>query len=489
MPSRSPLLVAIVLVAAACAPGVASAGDASPPPIDTAIAQAKASGKPLLIEFFTTWCGPCKMFEAKILPDPAIQRALGDVTWVRYDAERGPGVAAASRFGVSGYPTFLVLDEGGQVVVRNGGVDTDPAVFLALVRRATIAGLSEDKLRARLKASPADATLLLSAARWYDSRKRGAEAVGYYDRAIKADGANKAGVAADATWEVSHIRGGDRRREALVRDAADFARRFPASSHAYEALEIAVFSGDLPAAQTKALVAAYVTAHLDRADALNAVVYLALAAGVPDEAQRAAERQRALQPDDANPYDTLAEVLHHLGQSDRALALSDEGLRKAKPSERGPMQENRERFVRGKKEPWPDADAPRQRVQRWLAQASRVPSLDGDGNGAEEDRGGGPEQEVMAFYGAMRGILHDAAAACSRDRGKLSEAYVRFRLGDGEGPPRAVVVLEPDATPQLKKCLAGFFARARLPKAPLYTKGSVVDAVRFDEDKEDREEK
>jgi len=32
-------------------------------------------GKPLIVEFYTTWCGPCKLFDARVLPDH--ERSVG----------------------------------------------------------------------------------------------------------------------------------------------------------------------------------------------------------------------------------------------------------------------------------------------------------------------------------------------------------------------------------------------------------------------------
>jgi len=161
--ARHPHLALAVLLSSTVAYG---GEGATAPPLDQAIERARGEGKPLFIEFYTTWCGPCKVLEAKVLPLPEVQAALREVTFVRYDAEDGPGVAAAAKLNVSGYPTFVVLDERGTERLREMGVAPEPAKFIDLVGRAADAGLDEAAVRRRVAAAPRDGRMLLRAGRW-----------------------------------------------------------------------------------------------------------------------------------------------------------------------------------------------------------------------------------------------------------------------------------------------------------------------------------
>lgn len=61
--------------------------------------------KPILVDFFATWCMPCKMMEP-ILED--VSEAVGDsavIAKVDVDQERG----LAGEFGVMSIPTMFVL--------------------------------------------------------------------------------------------------------------------------------------------------------------------------------------------------------------------------------------------------------------------------------------------------------------------------------------------------------------------------------------------
>lgn len=72
---------------------------------------------PVLVDFFATWCGPCKMMQP-ILEDAAKQ--LGDrLKIVKVDVDRNP--LAASTFQVRGVPT-LVLFQKGKILWRESGV-------------------------------------------------------------------------------------------------------------------------------------------------------------------------------------------------------------------------------------------------------------------------------------------------------------------------------------------------------------------------------
>ncbi|MGM0944606.1 MAG: thioredoxin [Bacteroidota bacterium] len=72
---------------------------------------------PVLVDFFATWCGPCKMMQP-ILEDTA--RQLGEkVKIVKVDVDRNQ--LAASKFQVRGVPT-LILFYKGKILWRQSGV-------------------------------------------------------------------------------------------------------------------------------------------------------------------------------------------------------------------------------------------------------------------------------------------------------------------------------------------------------------------------------
>lgn len=65
---------------------------------------------PVLVDFFATWCGPCKMI-GPILEQVATEMG-GDALIYKIDVDNSPELA--SKYGVMSVPTLIVFKDGEQ---------------------------------------------------------------------------------------------------------------------------------------------------------------------------------------------------------------------------------------------------------------------------------------------------------------------------------------------------------------------------------------
>lgn len=85
----------------------------------------KVSKGKVLVDFFATWCGPCKML-APILEEIDERKEAGDLLIVKVDVDE-VGVVAA-KFGIQSIPT-LILFENGQAVKSSLGYMPKPQLL------------------------------------------------------------------------------------------------------------------------------------------------------------------------------------------------------------------------------------------------------------------------------------------------------------------------------------------------------------------------
>lgn len=124
--------------AAGPAPGMAWRG------WDRGLEEARASGRPVLVDVYTEWCGWCRRMKADVYSRAEVRDYIEDHFVVvaldaeasdaaRYEGRAFTSRTLAARFGVSGYPTTIFLRPDGAHLVNVPGY-LDPARFLQVLR-------------------------------------------------------------------------------------------------------------------------------------------------------------------------------------------------------------------------------------------------------------------------------------------------------------------------------------------------------------------
>jgi thioredoxin 1 len=93
-----------------------------------------ASDKPVLVDFWATWCPPCRMIAPMI--DALAERYEGSVSFYKLDIDENS--ATPQRYGIKSIPTLIVFS-GGREQERIVGAASKEAIARVVDKYVTVA--------------------------------------------------------------------------------------------------------------------------------------------------------------------------------------------------------------------------------------------------------------------------------------------------------------------------------------------------------------
>ncbi len=126
---------------------------------DEAINAAKAENKMIFMDFYTDWCGPCKMMMRDVFP----QKTVGDYmnkkfVCIKLNAEK-EGKELADLYQIKAYPTFIIINSDKKIIgTKIGGASADK--FISDIDRLIDPEKSPERLTERYKSGERTAELI-----------------------------------------------------------------------------------------------------------------------------------------------------------------------------------------------------------------------------------------------------------------------------------------------------------------------------------------
>ncbi len=101
--------------------------------LKSATAAAAKSGKPIVVVFSASWCGPCQVMKKDVYPSADVAALHDKFEWAYLDVDEEKNEKASKEFGVSGIPHIQFLDKAGKSLGNQVG-STSPGDFASTLK-------------------------------------------------------------------------------------------------------------------------------------------------------------------------------------------------------------------------------------------------------------------------------------------------------------------------------------------------------------------
>jgi thioredoxin-related protein len=192
--------------------------------------------KSVMVDFYTSWCGWCKVLDRNTYSDENVGK-IADAKFVsiKIDAEKGEGVALAKSYKITGYPTIVFFSADGNEIDRVVGYE-DASSFSRSLELAAAGGSKAvlDELQA--PDPPKDAKKWLIAANYYAQHNDRPKALDAFKKVVEYDPSDKLGQEEEAIYGVGFL-SNDSTQWSMLESAL---QQFPKREEAQEATMVLI---------------------------------------------------------------------------------------------------------------------------------------------------------------------------------------------------------------------------------------------------------
>jgi thioredoxin-related protein len=339
----------------AASPGVKAEITFLSGPLVEAVRRAEAEKKPVMIDFTTDWCRWCDTLDARTYSDRAVVAFVShNVVPIKIDAEKGEGIAIAKKYGVTGYPTILIMKASGEEIDRIiGYVEAEP--FLKTLQGYLRGENTLAAMNARLRTDSANPELHYQLSRKYMDRNDLQKASDHLHRLVALDPENTRGHNEQARFDIATVRLRLEKDPALLIDFTTSSPQAPLTKIAFSQL-IRFFLKQKDAENAKKYFLAYDVKWPDDVSMMNNYAWTCGEQEINlDHAAEVAKRAVTLSTkgsDRAMVLDTYATVQFHRGHIDEAINLEQKALSlltDLPPTKKKEYEASLDKFVKAKK--------------------------------------------------------------------------------------------------------------------------------------------
>ena len=119
--------------------------------LKSAVKTAEKLGKPVMVDFYTDWCGWCKQLDKVTYRDSKVSNLAAKFICVKIDGDKNPDLVR--KYNIRGYPHILFLKSDGSITEQIAGY-ADAATFVGTMERVL------KQTKPAIKASPLKEAIL-----------------------------------------------------------------------------------------------------------------------------------------------------------------------------------------------------------------------------------------------------------------------------------------------------------------------------------------